>query len=163
MKARCGYKFDASVAKAAKLVTEDCPNFCSFCFSGKQNIEQWTVLCPAFHEIRSSESDKIKRIREFFDHNMSTNNNNNQIPNNLNVPSTSSSINNIDSNNINSNNINSNNIESNIVNNNVYSNSSVFNKVFNFLHGKRFYNINSREWKNICNCQINSGIYSDTP
>jgi len=39
MKARCGYKFDASVAKAAKLVTEDCPNFCPCCFSGKQNIE----------------------------------------------------------------------------------------------------------------------------
>jgi len=80
---------------------------------------------------------------------MSTNNNN-QIPNNINVPSTSSSINNIDSNNI----------DSNIVNNNVYSNSSVFNKVFNFPHGNRFYNINSREWKDICNCQINPSIYT---
>ena len=79
-------------------------------------------------------------------------NNNNHIPNNLNVPSTSSSNNNIDSN-----------IDSNIVNNNVYSNSSVFNKVFNFLLGSRFYNINSREWKDLCNCQINPGIYSDTP
>ena len=151
MKARCGYKFDASVAKAAKLVTEDCPNFCPCCFSGKQNIEHWTILCPAFNEIRSSESDKIKRIREFFDHNLSTNNNN-HIPNNLYVPSTSSSNNNIDSN-----------IDSNIVNNNVYRNSSVFNKVFNFLLGSRFYNINSREWKDLCNCQINPGIYSDTP
>ena len=63
IKARRGYKFDAGVAKAAKLVTEDCPNFCPFYFSGKQNIEHWTVLCPAFNEIRSSESDKIKILR----------------------------------------------------------------------------------------------------
>jgi len=47
MKTRCGYKFDTSVAKAAKLVTEYCPNFCPYCFSGKQNIEHWIVLCPA--------------------------------------------------------------------------------------------------------------------
>ena len=45
----------------------------------------------------------------------------------------------------------------------MYRNSSVFNKVFNFLLGSRFYNINSREWKDLCNCQINPGIYSDTP
>jgi len=80
MKTCCGYKFDTSVAKAAKLVTEYCPNFCPYCFSGKQNIEHWIVLCPAFNEIRSSESDKIKRIREFFDHKLS-NNNNSRIPN----------------------------------------------------------------------------------
>ena len=82
-------------------------------------------------------------------------NNSNQISNNLNVPSTNNTINNL----------NSNNIDSNIVNNNVYSNSSVFNKVFNFLHGSKFYNINSKEWKNLCNCQcqINPGIYSDIP
>ena len=43
----------------------------------------------------------------------------------------------------------------------MYRNSSVFNKVFNFLLGSRFYNINSREWKDLCNCQINPGIYSD--
>jgi len=49
------------------------------------------------------------------------------------------------------------------VNNNVYSNSSVFNKVFNFLLGSRFYNINSRKLKDLCNCQINPGTYSDTP
>jgi len=62
MKARCGYKFDASVAKATKLVTKDCSNFCPCCFSGKQNIEQWTVLCHVFNEIRSSEFNRIKRI-----------------------------------------------------------------------------------------------------
>jgi len=49
-------------------------------------------------------------------------------------------------------NLDSNNINSNIVVINVYSNSSVFNKVFNFLLGNKFYNINSREWKDLCNC-----------
>jgi len=45
----------------------------------------------------------------------------NQIPNNLNDPSTNNSINNL----------NSNNIDSNIVNNNMYNNTNIFNKVFN--------------------------------
>jgi len=72
----------------------------------------------------------------------------------MNVPSTNNAINNLDSNYI----------DSNIVNNNVYSNSNVFNKIFNFfLLGSRFYNINWRNWKNLCNCQINPSIYSDTP
>jgi len=88
-----------------------------------------------------------KKIREFFDYNLFTNNSN-QNPNSLNVPSTNNAINNIDS---------------NIVNNNVHSNSGVFNKVFNFFLGSRFYNINSREWKDFCDYKINPGIYSDTP
>jgi len=53
--------------------------------------EHWTILCPAFNETCSSKSDKIKKIREFFEHNLSTNNNN-QIPNNLNVPSTNNAL-----------------------------------------------------------------------
>jgi len=56
--------------------------------------------------------NKLKKIREFFDHNLSANN--------LNVPSSNNTINNIDSNNI----------DSNIINNNVYSNFSVFKKGF---------------------------------
>jgi len=37
LKARCGYKLDARVAKAAKLITSDCPNYS--CNSGTQTIE----------------------------------------------------------------------------------------------------------------------------
>jgi len=50
-----------------------------------------------------------------------------------------------------------------IVDNNVYNNSGVLSKVFNFLFENRFYNINSREWKDLCNCRINPKIYNDIP
>jgi len=50
-----------------------------------------------------------------------------------------------------------------IVDNNVYNNSGVLSKVFNFLSENRFYNINSREWKDLCNCRINPKIYNDIP
>jgi len=39
LKARCGYKLDVRVAKAAKLIISNCPNYCLCCNSGTQTIE----------------------------------------------------------------------------------------------------------------------------
>ena len=45
----------------------------------------------------------------------------------------------------------------------MYNNSSVREKVYKFLLGGRFNSNRTREWKDILNCQIKSGNYSDTP
>jgi len=37
----------------------------------------------------------------------------------------------------------------------------VYSTKYLIFLGSRFYNINSRKWKDLCNCQINTGIYSD--
>jgi len=150
MKARSGYKLDARVAKAAKLVTNFCPNFCPCCRSGKQNIEHWIVKCPRFNNIRSPVLDKISKIHDLFVHNSSTD------PN-INSGSDSNNSNALfDSNVVDYN-------DNNMINENVYTNSSVFNKVFNFLLGGRTQNIISREWKDLCDCQIKPGNSSDIP
>jgi len=39
LKARCGYKLDASVAKAAKLVDPSCPDYCPCCKNKNQTVE----------------------------------------------------------------------------------------------------------------------------
>ena len=146
LKARCGYKLDARVAKAAKLITMDCPNYCPCCNSGTQTIEHWLIKCPAFLRIRLPVSEILRKILHFFVHNSSTgpndNNSNNSFINNNSV------INNLDN---------------SLVSNTVYNNSSVLNNVFIFLLGGRPHNFNSREWKNLCDCQIKSGNSSDTP
>ena len=49
------------------------------------------------------------------------------------------------------------------MNNFVYNNSSVCKKVFKFLLGGRTENCNSREWKEMYNCQIKKGNYTDSP
>ena len=147
MKARSGYKLDARVAKAAKLVTEVCPNFCPCCKTGKQNIEHWMVECPKLTSIRRPVSDKLKSILNFFVRNPSTdpNCNSNSDSNGPLDSSIAISVNN------------------NVISNNVYNNSSVLSKVFNFLLGGRTHYNNSREWKDLCNCQLKPGNYSDTP
>ena len=90
----------------------------------------------------------LNKITEFFVQNPSTDPNSNFIPNDSIVPLDNSIVDNIDS---------------NLVNYNVFNNSSVFSKVFNFLIGSRIYNYSSREWKDLCKCQIKTGISSDTP
>ena len=55
-----------------------------------------------------------------------------------------------------------NNLDNSLANNTVYINSSVLNNVFIFLLGERPHNFNSREFKDLCNCQIKSGNSSDT-
>lgn len=62
LKARCGYKLDASVAKAAKLVNRNCPNYCS-CFKHKnQTINHWLVDYPFFNNVRSEFSNDLVPI-----------------------------------------------------------------------------------------------------
>ena len=86
-KAHCGYKLDARVAKAAKLITAGCPNYCPWCNSGTQTIEHWLIKCPAFLRIRLPVSEILRKILYFFVHNSSTGPNvnipNNSVVNNL--------------------------------------------------------------------------------
>jgi len=42
IRARCGYKFDARVAKAANMIEEDCPERCSYCYR-KIVILDWNI------------------------------------------------------------------------------------------------------------------------
>jgi len=65
LKARCGYKLDARVAKAAKLITSDCSNYCPCCNSGTQTIEHWLIKCPTFLCIRLPVSEILKKILNF--------------------------------------------------------------------------------------------------
>jgi len=141
LKARCGYKLDARVAKAAKLITSDCPNYCPCCNSGTQTIEHWLIKCPNFLDIRLPVSDILRKILYFFTDPNYINSSNSLINNNSIV----------------------NNLNNSLANNTVYNNSSVLNNVFIFLLGGRPHNFNSREWKNLCDCQIKSGNSSDTP
>ena len=45
LRIRCGYKFDTSVARAAKLVDENCPKYCPCCKEGTQTFFRWTLIC----------------------------------------------------------------------------------------------------------------------
>ena len=191
LKARCGYKFNASVAKAAKIVTKYYPKFCPCCKTGQQNIEHWCVKCPTFLNVRLPVSDKLKLILRYFNENKfvdsnsnpfdnpGNNTHNNDTPNgsetNLNI-NNSSEIDPVEVSYSNSNeniiiedsssnfsdhvnspvdsysSVNDNfNVSNNHVSNN---NSSVLNEVFKFLLGGRCNNYNSREWKNLCKCQV---------
>jgi len=40
---RCGYKFDARVAKAAKMIEENCPERCPCCYKKKIVILDWNI------------------------------------------------------------------------------------------------------------------------
>jgi len=42
LRARCGYKFDTRVAKAAKMIEEDCPERCPCCYR-KIVILNWNI------------------------------------------------------------------------------------------------------------------------
>ena len=189
MRARSEYILDARISKAAKIIDQMCPNFCSCCKSNKQWIRHWSIDCPFFNHIRSKANDKILFLYNAFNRGNLTNdiinsnndnsnsnnsnsnnsnsnsNNSNSNSNNSNSNSNSNNSNSNNSNNSNSNNSNSNNSYSNICNsieNNVYVDSSVCEKVFNFLLGGRSINNSTREWKDLYKCQMKSGAYSDT-
>jgi len=55
-----GYKLDVRVAKAAKLITSDCSNYCPCCSSGTQTIEHWLIKYPIFSLYSSSSFRNIK-------------------------------------------------------------------------------------------------------
>ena len=57
--AQSGYRLDARIAKAAKIVDQMCPNFCPCCKSNKQWISHWLIDCPFFNHIRSKVNDKF--------------------------------------------------------------------------------------------------------
>jgi len=172
LRARSGYRLDARIAKAAKIIDQMCPNFYPCCKSNKQWIRHWLIDCPFYNHIRSKVNDKIlflynAFIRGNLTYDIVYSNNDNSTSNN-------SNSNNSNSNNSNSNNSNSNNSYSNISNsifsnvsnsieNNVYIDSNVCEKVFNFLLGGRSINNSIREWEDLFKCQMKSGAYSDTP
>ncbi|KAG4085787.1 hypothetical protein H8356DRAFT_1374486 [Neocallimastix lanati (nom. inval.)] len=176
--ARSGYRLDARIAKAAKIIDQMCPNFCPCCKSNKQWISHWLINSPFFNHIRSKVNDKILFLYNAFyrgnltndivnsnyDYSNSNNNNNNNNNNSNNRNNNNRNSNNSNSN-ISFSNI-SNSIISNVSNsieNNVYVDSSVCEKVFNFLLGGRSISNSTREWEDLFKCQMKSGTYSDTP
>ena len=171
MKARCGYRCDASVAKAAKIVTNVCPKYCPCCKKGNQSIEHWCVKCPTFKNVRRPVSEDLRRVLRFFTENSSSNRNNNPNMNdsNSNLPDDEQSTNPSNNNSVSENGIipTESNINDNanfsVNNNNFYNNSSVFNKVFNFLLGGRSKNYLTREWKDLCKRQVKASTLLDTP
>jgi len=81
LKTRSGYKFDASIAKAAKIVTKYYPKFCPCCKKGQQNIEYWCVKCPSYLKVRLPVFDKLRLILRFFNENKFVDSNSNPSDN----------------------------------------------------------------------------------
>jgi len=122
-----GYRLDARIAKATKIIDQLCPNFWPCCKSNKQWIRHWLIDCPFFNHIRSKVNDKILFLYNAFNRGNLTNdivNSNNDNRNSNNSNSNNSNSNNSNSNNSNSNNSNSNNSNSNNSNSN-NSNSNI--------------------------------------
>ena len=126
MRSRSGYRLDAKVAKAAKIIDQVCPNYCPCCKSNKQWIKHWLIECPSFNQIRSNVNDKILFLCNAFNRGNLTNDNVNSNNDNSN---SNNSYNNVSNNNVSN--------VSNSLENNVYVDSSVCEKVFNFLLGRR--------------------------
>ncbi|ORX85591.1 hypothetical protein BCR32DRAFT_276141 [Anaeromyces robustus] len=62
LRARCGYKIDARVAKAAKMINNSCPNCCSCCFhcESYQRIDHWFINCFLFKNLlRTSNNPSV--------------------------------------------------------------------------------------------------------
>ena len=73
LRARSGYRLDARIAKAAKIVDQMCPNFCPCCKSNKQWISHWLIDCPFFNHTRSKVNDKILFLYNAFNRGNLTN------------------------------------------------------------------------------------------
>ena len=157
LKARCGYKTDSKVLKAANLVNSSFPDCCPCCKSdnSEQVIEHWLLNCSSFDENRSKTLDYVDSVLSYFNvdsrnvhgensGNSSNCENNNGVNDNL-------SVNNLSVNNLSVNSC------SNITSNSKRS------KVFNFLLGGRRNNNNNNEWENLCKCQLKSGNLSEIP
>ena len=139
MRIRSGYRLDARIAKAAKMIDQMCSNFCLCCKSNKQWIRNWLIDCPFFNHIRSEINDKILFLYNAFNRNNLTNdivksNNDNSNSNNSNSNNSYRNISNSFINNA-----------SNSIENDVYVNSYVCKKVFNFFLGGRNINNSTRE------------------
>jgi len=68
LRARCGYKFDARLAKAAKMIEENCPERCSCCYRKNSNprLEHWFSKCYLFREFRMKYFKDIEILYEIF-------------------------------------------------------------------------------------------------
>jgi hypothetical protein len=66
LRARCGYKFDARVAKAAKMIEEDCPERCPCCYrkNGNPRLEHWFSKYYIFLEFRMKYFKDIEKPYE---------------------------------------------------------------------------------------------------
>ena len=154
LKARCGYKTDSKVLKAANLVNSSFPDICPCCKNGNSNqtIEHWLLNCSSFDDARNKNLDYLDSVLSYF-----------------NVDSDSHNVHSDNSGNIshceNNNGVNENLSVNNLSVNNLSVNSeSKRSKVFNFLlGGRRNNNNNSNEWKNLCNHQLKVGNSSDVP
>ena len=155
LKARCGYKLDSAVLKAANLVNSSFPDCCYCCNkdNSEQNLEHWLMHCSSFDEIRSKILDNLDCVLPFFidsnhddnDENSGSNSMENCVNENLSV--SNSSVNNLSVNELNNN------------------SKKISSKIYNFLLGGRRYknNRNVNEWKNLCSYQLKSGNLSDIP
>jgi hypothetical protein len=67
-RARCRYKFHARVAKAAKMIEEDCPERCPCCYRKNSNplLEHWFFKCYLFREFRMKFFKDIEILYEIF-------------------------------------------------------------------------------------------------
>ena len=65
---RCGYKFDARVAKAAKMIEEECPERCPCCYRIYSNprLEHWFSKCYFFNVLRMKYFKDIDILYEKF-------------------------------------------------------------------------------------------------
>ena len=129
LRARGGYRLDARIAKAAKIIDQMYPSFCPCCKSNKQWIRHWLIDCPFFNHICSKINDKILFLYNAFNCGNLTNdivnsNNDNSNSNNSNSNNSYSNISNSIISNV-----------SNSIENNVYIDSCMSEKVFNFLLG----------------------------
>ena len=166
LRARCGYKIDSSVAKAAKMINESCPNCCPCCFNvnSKQRIDHWFTTCFLFKEFRS---------KYFFDLNNFLLLLNNLFVNLYLSRENSSSNNNVTISIVEGNSLNINNENRIISNVNNYERSRIVNwyPIYIFFIGGRDSRIinsanncpNKREWENLYKCQIKNGVYTDIP
>ena len=162
LRARSEYILDARISKAAKIIDQMCPNFCSFCKSNKQWIRHWLIDCPFFNHIHSKVNDKILFLYNAFNRGNltndivnSNNDNSNSNNSNSNISNSNNSYSNI------SNSIFSN--VSNSIENNVYVDSSVCVKkcLISFLEVEVLITIQGNGRIHF-KCQMKSGAYSDT-
>ncbi|ORX78157.1 hypothetical protein BCR32DRAFT_282568 [Anaeromyces robustus] len=137
--ARCGYKIDTRVAKAAKMVNTSFPNCCSWYFHSDSyyRIDYWFINCFLFKNFRINYFFNLDRNFYYFLDNLF---------NSLYVTSDNSSVDNR------INNI----VKGYRSRDNIRINKPDFNEISNNCP----YN---KEWKCLYKCQIESGIYSKSP
>ncbi|ORX78630.1 hypothetical protein BCR32DRAFT_294921 [Anaeromyces robustus] len=144
LRARCGYKIDARVAKAAKMINNSCPNCCSCCFhcESYQRIDHWFINCFLFKNLRMDHFSDLDRnffcfLDSLFNSLVRTSNN----------PSVDNRINNI--------------VKGYKSSNNSISNIDILEIMvlvieLTIVHTKK-------EWGCLFKCQTESGTYSKSP